>query len=496
MALIGIGKFSKYYYYIFLVFICQFICDFFTGFNKDLDDSNRNLRNVENLFNLSFILKEHYLIQNLFEFLGYIGCSFIFYLAFRIFEKSGKNEWTVRKFDKFERKYFNKKSENIILILILVGFSYSMGVILRTFLLSLRFDASFWNIEIVIIIYFSYKILNNKISNHQYVSICLIGIFLTILQIIYMLSPRTKHSDCNTTKECKEKYLYDNNIIEIIIKKYGGYYIIPIFLLYILSYILRDYSWVKSKYLIDLKSIQIYKILFCFGIIGSLLVIIILIFTSYLPCSTFKNVNYYNNNNFSYINYENNTIFIDFNKQICNLIYYNEEQKELNIYYDNIFIFFNELRDKIDSEDNIFLRICEIFHFFIFFVMNIGIIFSQTMMLKNIDAIILLVNNNFNYFFERLFFFIFNIGNENYFRTDVFILVEIEEIISVCGYLIYMEILELKFCRLDYDLKKNITLRGNDEYDIGELLGEEEEEEEKENDKNEEMIKVKEMPTN
>ena len=88
MALIGIGKFSKYYYYIFLVFICQFICDFFTGFNKDLDDSNKNLRNVENLFNLSFILKDHYLIQNLIEFLGYIGCSFIFYLLFRRFEKS------------------------------------------------------------------------------------------------------------------------------------------------------------------------------------------------------------------------------------------------------------------------------------------------------------------------------------------------------------------------------------------------------------------------
>ena len=184
------------------------------------------------------------------------------------------------------------------------------------------------------------------------------------------------------------------------------------------------------------------------------------------------------------------------NKQVCNLNYYNEEQKELNIYFDNIFIFFNELRDKIDSEDNTFLRIFEIFYYFIYFVMKILIIFSQTIMIKYLDAIILLVNNNFNYFFERLFFFILNRGNENYLRTDIFFLVEIEELISICGYLIYMEILELKFWRLDHDLKKNITLRGNDEYDIGELLGEEEEEEEKENDNKEEMIEAKEKPIN
>ena len=492
MALIGIGPFSKYYYYIFLVFICQFICDFFTGFNKDLDDLNKNLRNVENILNLNFILKDHYLIQNLLEFLGHIACSFIFYLAFRIFEKSENDKWTPRKLSEFERNYFNRKPENIFSLLVLIGFSYSLGTILRTFLASLRFDASFWNIEIVIIIFFSYKILNNKISNHQYVSIVLLGLFLSILQLIYMFSPRTKHSDCNTTEECKEKYLYDNDIFEIIIIKYGKYYIALIFLLYILSYILKDYSWVKSKYLMDNKCIKIYKILLCFGIIGSLLVIIILIFTSNIPCSTFKNINYNNNNNtYFYINNENNTIFIDFNKQVCSLVDYNEDQKELNIYYDNIFIFFKELRNKIDSEDNSFLRMYEIFIYFIFFFMKILIIFSQTIMLKFIDAIILLVNNNFNYFFERLFFFILNRGNENYLRTDVFFLVEIEEIISICGYLIYMEILELKFWGLDHDLKRSISLRASNEYDIDRIIGEEEEEEE--NDDKEEMVEAKEI---
>ena len=47
MALIEIGKFSKYYYYIILLYLFQFICDIFTGFNKDMDDPNKKLRNVE-----------------------------------------------------------------------------------------------------------------------------------------------------------------------------------------------------------------------------------------------------------------------------------------------------------------------------------------------------------------------------------------------------------------------------------------------------------------
>ena len=234
MALIEIGKFSKYYYYIILVYIFQFICDFFTGFNKDMDDPNKKLKNVESLFNLNFYLKDHCLIQNLLVFLSYIICSIIFYRIYRTVEN--------------DRDDINKKPEYIGFKIILISFLFAMGMILLSSLASLGFNASLWNIEIALMMIINSIIFNNIIGKHQYVSIFLFAGFLSLLQIIYMLSPRTKHSDCNTTKECQEKYLYDNNIIQIITIKFGGFYVVLIFLLYITSYILRNIGWVKSKF--------------------------------------------------------------------------------------------------------------------------------------------------------------------------------------------------------------------------------------------------------
>ena len=59
--------------------------------------------------------------------------------------------------------------------------------------------------------------------------------------------------------------------------------------------------------------------------------------------------------------------------------------------------------------------------------------------------------------------------------------------------MIHMELLELKFCKLDYDTKKSIHLRSIDEYNIGRIYGDDEEEE---NDKNENMIEANNMPKN
>ena len=397
MALIEIGKFSKYYYYIILLYIFQFICDIFTGFNKDMDDPNKKLRNVESLFNLNFYLKDHCLIQNLLVFLSYIICSIIFYRIYRTVENDRDDKWTARKVREKEIKYFNKKPECIGFKIILISFLFAMGMILLSSLASLGFNASLWNIEIALMMIINSIIFNNRMGKHHYVSIFLFAGFLSLLQIIYMLSPRTKHSDCNTTKECQEKYLYDNNIIHIITIKFGGYYAFLIFLLYITSYILRNISWVKSKFLMDVKSIKTFKIILSFGIVGSLLVIIILTTSSFIPCNTLYNIIQENN---TFIDIANGNNTIDFNKQVCNLIRYNKEKKELNFYYDNIFIFFEEIKDKIVYKDTFKEKYLEIFSIFVYFVMNIGITFSQTIMLKNLDAIILLVNNNFNYFVE------------------------------------------------------------------------------------------------
>ena len=38
------------------------------------------------------------------------------------------------------------------------------------------------------------------------------------------------------------------------------------------------------------------------------------------------------------------------------------------------------------------------------------------------------------------------------------------DIASIIGFLIYLEIIELNFCKLNYNLKKNIISRGENDY--------------------------------
>ena len=74
-------------------------------------------------------------------------------------------------------------------------------------------------------------------------------------------------------------------------KKFGHYgYIFLILFLYIFDFIMRDYSWVKLKFLMDAKSIPVFKIMLSIGIIGCLLVIICFIIVSNAPCNIIENI--------------------------------------------------------------------------------------------------------------------------------------------------------------------------------------------------------------
>ena len=69
-------------------------------------------------------------------------------------------------------------------------------------------------------------------------------------------------------------------------------------------------------------------------------------------------------------------------------------------------------------------------------------------MLKNLDSIIVLVNINFNYFLARMIDFVIKKGNKKYMTASLFIILELVELIAIFAYLIYMEIIELKFWNL------------------------------------------------
>ena len=480
-AFIGIGKSSKYIFYILFIFICKLLCDLLMGFN--------NKEKRIKFFNFTPNLKSHNLIKDLITYLSSFLCGLLFYLFKNKLEMLKKGELSFRKHEKFKRKFFGEKSESINLILFLISFIYSLNSIIRSFLYSIISYGELWMLEIAFIVILSKLILKIKIGNHQKVTVFVVSGILLIIYLINCLLPRTRHTNCDNNNECKDIYLSDNNLFIFISKLFGSYYFIPlIIIIYIILDIMRDYSWVKTKYLIDIKTIPYYKIFFFLGMIGSIIVSISLAFSSFIPCQTLHNISeYYNETTHTNTYYDNNDI-INFSTKLCNLKIYNKDKNELYLYYDNIFIYFDKTKE-LNKENliEIFLIIP------LYFILKALLHFSIIMIIRYFDPNMLLVSFNFYYFTKRLIEFIVNEGNEIYLTHIQFYLHQAEELISIIANLIYMEIIELRFCKLDHDIKRNIYLRGSLEY--VDNIFEEDEDEDEDEDKDEEENHLNKLDT-
>ena len=450
MAFIGLGSFNKYHSYILLVVISRLLCDYIEGFNEK---EFRNRTEDESFIDFGSNFAYHPLFRNIFYFLGSLICGFIFLAIYRKTEKNKEGEMSIEKVNAMKTKLLGLHTGNYYVSLILISFFYTISIILRTFLMSLKFDAGFWTLEILFVIYLSIRILKIKIGNHQKVTIFILACILFIVQIISSFLPRTNHNCDN--EECKEKYITDTNLYIYIYKRFGNYgYIILILFLYILDFIFRDISWVRLKYLMDIRSIPLFRIWLFIGCIGCSLITILFFIVSNLPCNVIENIIIIDNS------YKDNTKGLEefnFQNQACGVLNYNSNNKKLSIYYDD----FNTFWSFYSKSSR---KILEIFIVPIYLIVNCLINFSHAMILKHLDPNAMLVNINFNYFISRLIFYIKKHANEEDLTVAQFILLESCEIFAIIAYLIYIEIIELKFCQLDYHLKKTITKRGQSDY--------------------------------
>ena len=482
MSIIGIGNFSKYYFYIIVVFFCQFICDYLTVYNKDNDDE---LDTNKSIINYDYKLENHYIIQNLLNYLSSILCGILLYFFYSKTEKSSDGKLSLIEFKKVQTEYLGIKTESTSFDLFLIGIIYSAQLLLRTFLISLKFDAGLWTLEILIIIYFSNKILKVNFGRHQKVTVLIISVIGFILQIISFCLPRTKHN-CKEGEDCKEIYIYDNNLFMLMYKKFRYAIWIPIIMIiYFIDFAMRDYGWVKMKYLMDTLAIPPFKILLFVGFSGTILSIISLIFTTSFPCLTLTNIEEICDKSCSYF-YINQNKTVDFSRLICNLHRYDKRNKKLEMFYDNFSVFLSDYKE----------RPLEIFTLLVYFTISGIINFCHIYMLKNIDSIIVLVNINFNYFLARLIDFLIKGAKPEYMTVSLFIILEILEIIAIFAYLIYMELIELKFWNLDYDLKINIRKRSKSEYEVPIIESSDENKDNKKEEDNKEEEDTKEVEDN
>ena len=150
-----------------------------------------------------------------------------------------------------------------------------------------------------------------------------------------------------------------------------------------------------------------------------------------------------------------NNITYPMSKQICFISEYNEKEQLLIFYYDNFFSFFKDYNLK---EDKFELFVIGPLHFLMILTINVSNIF----LIRYLDPNYILINKNVSYFLEKFIYYFFFIKcNEEYSTFGLFIIEEIQLLISIISNLVYIEIIELRFSNLDYDLKKNIVIRSD-----------------------------------
>ena len=426
---ISFGKINWNYKYILLYTIFQLINQFL--FSKEI------LPKI-GTFNRTLIAN-HKIIMEIFIYIGIFLISIFLYI-YEIYQKKRKGDKD--KNDLIKRNNSNSKMKliykdqlsgkvSMIKILFILFLLVLEAQLMNIFYCCGLDGLDFWMFEILFIYYISSKMLRSPMYKHQKCSVFFILIF------------------CCLMKATSTSLMYFDEEPKIY-KTYKLLIIIGIILFILISY-LRAYVTCKIKWLIDLKYISSSKLLMLYGLIGTVFCSIACIFTTFFHCQD-TIISYKEMKNICRLN---QTIF---------LLNGNKTENISNYHFDSYKIYYQKLLDG----DNfyIFKNICLILSktLVCFFVK----LFSM-LIIKYLNPAYFICSSSFYYFLLRLLriivSFIKKEDVENNEYLDFFI-----EIFSILGILVYTELIELNFCELDYNLKKNIIKRSMKEGNNAELI--------------------------
>ena len=247
-------------------------------------------------------------------------------------------------------------------------------------------------------------------------------------------------------KACQNMY----NIF--IINNYFEYFIILSALGYLLGLFLHSFSTVKFKTFIDKNYVSPYTIILLLGLIGFSVNIILLIFTSLISCGSSQTSQL-------------------FCHSIKNIVSENGDYKTEN-YFDNFLAYVGRLNDdfhpyNISSSYNpnikqpkdgiieiIFSFLLSVFGFFkvkydLFIIKELGVfhLLFPEVLYQIVKDIIIIIYKSCNNMVDKI-------------QITQFIFIGLSNFFALLGICIYIELIELKFCGFDKDIKNNIIKRG------------------------------------
>ena len=329
----------------------------------------------------------------------------------------------------------------------------------------------FWMFELIIISFLNAKMSKLQIYSHQKFVLVfnLIPIIFKIMTIF--LSFKSKEDD-----KSNNDYKDNEGNLKFLYLVY--WFLIPLSqLLYIPLITIKSYVYIKVKWLMDLKYISANKLLTFYGIIGTFLYFIICIISTFFECkvSTDENTNIYD--------------------YVCGF----NDTDNSKIYFENYSLYF-----KISSEAKQILA--EIIALILGIITFYCYKYFSMMIIKCLTPVHLILISPMYFFFFKLALIIYNIfyqivnkegkfldGSEMKYTKTKFCLDVSGDICSFIGFLIYLEIIELKIFKLNYNVRKNIIRRSEEDTLIcdqiyeGNIIDDDDEEE---NDKNDNITEL------
>ena len=271
-------------------------------------------------------------------------------------------------------------------------------------------DLDFWFFELIFISLIHSKIFHTTIFSHQKLGIAISVIVGSLLKI---------YSICLTLLKGNTDVFYN---------KYRP--LIAFALFYFLLITTRSYVNTEIKTFLDIKYISQRILLISYGIAGTLLCFFTSIFTSSVSCPEVLKGN------------------------VC--------KKE----HDGKF-YFDEINNYFESGKNFLVRLIIIGLGMITFF---SYIYYYTLIIKFYTPVHVIFSFPIRFFTEKTFLLIFS---AILFRAQLFqeknqwqkfLLDETGDIAAITGFLLYLEMIELHFCNLDFNIKRKIIRRGQEDY--------------------------------
>ena len=413
-----IGKCSLYYIYI-LIIVLLFIIKSSLLSLHDLE-----IRKDYNIIGIETILYKHGLIKIIIEKLGCIFYGCIFMLIFKNNKK--KKELDINNELKIDES--QNKSSNITLLyngdnvfkkcsinLLIACVVYATQLTIKNSLTIMKLGMfEFWIFNIIFIIIFLKTILKYKIYKLQnYIFIFnIVTNFILFLAASFILNTNGKNDYINV------KEAFGNH----------GYNVL--FYIVFLSFsCMLCFSQVWQKKVMDYEYISPSKVVFTSGIISTIFLLIALVITTFVNCNEVLT-----------------------KKKLCPI----SKPEHQFAYLDNFFVFFDSLGSKYrENKKDFFLEILLIYPLYSF----VGFMkyFCETMIIYHLNPYYVQISNN-------IFYSITIIIRLVYYPTSIRIYLRLlAEFIASIANLFFLEILEFNCCGLNFDTRRNIEKRSQNE---------------------------------